>query len=331
MKINKKDFIKKLKIILNEKLALDLKDATPEAIYRALTTMITDNYSNNWRKTQDYYNKNKVKQVYYFSIEFLPGDLLRSNLLNMGWLDTVEDAFKDLNIDFNKIVSEEPDMALENRGLGRLAAAIMSSLASLGIPGNGVGIRYKYGMFDQKFVNGYQIELPNEWLANQNPWEIRRESDSVLVRFGGSVELIKNADGKLKPKYQGTRSIKAVPYDTGIVGYQNDCVNTMRLWSAEIPSFEEIDYPTIDSRRKVEDLTSVLYPDDSTQKGRNLRLKQEYFFVSAGCQNIIRNYCKYHDDIHQIAKYVAIHINDTHPSMCVAEFMRILLDEKELS
>lgn len=331
MKITKENFIKKFKQVLSEKLALDLKNATPEAIYRALSTMVTDSYSNDWRKTQDKYNNNDVKQVYYFSIEFLPGDLLRSNLLNMGWLEVVKDAFKDLKIDFNNVVNVEPDMALGNGGLGRLAAAIMDSMASLSIPGNGVGIRYKYGMFDQKFINGYQTELPNEWLTNQNSWEVRRESDSILVRFGGTVDLIKNTNGNLIPKYHDSRYVRAVPYDTGIVGYRNGCVNTMRLWSSEIPPFEASDYPTINSRRKVEDLTSVLYPDDSTQKGRELRLKQEYFFVSAGCQDIIRNYCKHHNNIYQIAKYIAIHINDTHPSLCIAEFMRILLDEKGLS
>lgn len=330
MQITKENFVKQLKRVLSERLALDLENATPEAIYRALSTMITDSYSNDWRKTQDRYHNGNVKQVYYFSIEFLPGDLLKSNLLNMGWLKVVKEAFKDLKIDFNKVANVEPDMALGNGGLGRLAAAIMDSMASLALPGYGVGIRYKYGMFDQKFINGYQTELPNEWLINQNSWEVRRESASVLVRFGGSVNLIKGSNGKLVPKYHGSRYVQAVPYDTGIVGYRNGCVNTMRLWSAEIPPFEAVNYPTIDSRRKVEDLTSVLYPDDSTQKGRNLRLEQEYFFVSAGCQDIVRDYCKYHHDIYKIADYVAIHINDTHPSLCIAEFMRILLDDEGL-
>ena len=232
------------------------------------------------------------KQIYYFSIEFLPGRLLMSNLLNMGWLETVRDALKDLDIDLDEIAEVEKDMALGNGGLGRLASAFMDSLASDGLPGNGNGIRYRYGLFKQKFIDGYQIELPNEWLDSGNPWEIRRESKSVTVRLGGKVYLV-DRGSYLEPVYEGTQLIKAVPYDTAIVGYKNGTVNTMRLWDAEIPSSEEAKYRTIEQRREVEDLVSVLYPDDSKESGRILRLKQEYFFVSAGIQSIVRHFKKY--------------------------------------
>ena len=270
------------------------------------------------------------KQIYYFSIEFLPGRLLMSNLLNMGWLETVRDALKDLDIDLDEIAEVEKDMALGNGGLGRLASAFMDSLASDGLPGNGNGIRYRYGLFKQKFIDGYQIELPNEWLDSGNPWEIRRESKSVTVRLGGKVYLV-DRGSYLEPVYEGAQLIKAVPYDTAIVGYKNGTVNTMRLWDAEIPSSEETKYRTIEQRREVEDLVSVLYPDDSKESGRILRLKQEYFFVSAGIQSIVRHFKKYNKSMNKIGEYIGIHINDTHPAMSVAELMRILVDEEHMS
>ena len=270
------------------------------------------------------------KQIYYFSIEFLPGRLLMSNLLNMGWLETVREALKDLDIDLDEIAEVEKDMALGNGGLGRLASAFMDSLASDGLPGNGNGIRYRYGLFKQKFIDGYQIELPNEWLDSGNPWEIRRESKSVTVRLGGKVYLV-DRGSYLEPVYEGAQLIKAVPYDTAIVGYKNGTVNTMRLWDAEIPSSEETKYRTIEQRREVEDLVSVLYPDDSKESGRILRLKQEYFFVSAGIQSIVRHFKKYNKSMNKIGEYIRIHINDTHPAMSVAELMRILVDEEHMS
>ena len=248
----------------------------------------------------------------------------------MGWLETVRDALKDLDIDLDEIAEVEKDMALGNGGLGRLASAFMDSLASDGLPGNGNGIRYRYGLFKQKFIDGYQIELPNEWLDSGNPWEIRRESKSVIVRLGGKVYLVDRGN-YLEPVYEGAQLIKAVPYDTAIVGYKNGTVNTMRLWDAEIPSSEEAKYRTIEQRREVEDLVSVLYPDDSKESGRILRLKQEYFFVSAGIQSIVRHFKKYNKSMNKIGEYIGIHINDTHPAMSVAELMRILVDEEHMS
>lgn len=330
MDFNKEVFKEKFKNRLDEKYALDVKDATPQELYLTLSSIVRSSYSRYWCKTWKKYMEDGKKQIYYFSIEFLPGRLLMSNLLNMGWLETVRDALKDLDIDLDEIAEVEKDMALGNGGLGRLASAFMDSLASDGLPGNGNGIRYRYGLFKQKFIDGYQIELPNEWLDSGNPWEIRRESKSVTVRLGGKVYLV-DRGSYLEPVYEGAQLIKAVPYDTAIVGYKNGTVNTMRLWDAEIPSSEETKYRTIEQRREVEDLVSVLYPDDSKESGRILRLKQEYFFVSAGIQSIVRHFKKYNKSMNKIGEYIGIHINDTHPAMSVAELMRILVDEEHMS
>ncbi|MBV7390074.1 glycogen/starch/alpha-glucan phosphorylase [Enterococcus alishanensis] len=328
--MNKKEFKAIFKKRLAEKYAMEVEDATATELYQTLGSIITDSYSPDWYQTWQDYRKQKQKQVYYFSIEFLPGQMLKSNLLNMGWLDIVEDALADMNIDLADLAAVEPDMALGNGGLGRLASCFMDSIASRGLPGNGNGIRYQYGLFKQKFVDGYQVELPDEWLNQGNLWEVRKESKAVNVHFGGHVWMKKMLDGNLKPVYEGGSKVRAVPYDTGMVGYQNQTVNTMRLWSVEIPEEEEDRYRSVEERRAVEDLTSVLYPDDSNEEGRNLRLRQEYFFVSAGLQSILRHYLQLHEPIDKINQYVAIHINDTHPAMCVAEFMRLLVDEQNV-
>lgn len=328
MQITKEEFKKELEQKLDSQFAVDVEHASLGELYSALSNVLRDGYAPNWRETRIKEAHEGKKQVYYFSIEFLPGTLLRSNLLNLGWMDTVKSALKDLGLNLDDIAAKEPDMALGNGGLGRLAAAFMDSLASTGYVGNGNGIHYKYGLFKQKFVNGYQVELPNDWLQKHNHWEVMRDNKSVLVHFGGQVNLVQK-DNWMTPEYNGGYSIKAVPYDIPVVGYHTGIVNTMRLWDAEIPESEEINYPTIDDRRKVEDLTSILYPDDSSYSGRLLRLKQEYFFVSAGLQSILR-YCTKdlkQNDMHNLPKYVAVHINDTHPAMAVAELMRLLVDE----
>ncbi|WP_345753457.1 glycogen/starch/alpha-glucan phosphorylase [Lactiplantibacillus pentosus] len=332
MELTKTAFIENFKKRLGQKYALDVSDATDSELYDTLCSLVKSSYSAIWRHTWKDYLKENEKQAYYFSIEFLPGKLLKSNLLNMGWYQLVVDAFQELGLDFEKVAAVEPDMALGNGGLGRLAADFMDSLASEGYPVNGNGIRYKYGLFKQRFVNGYQVELPDEWLktAAGSAWEIRRASKAVTVTMGGHVNLVQEND-YLKPVYEDATLIQAVPYDVGMVGYHNQHVNTLRLWSAEIPEEAESQYPTIEDRRQIEDITAVLYPDDSNESGRRLRLKQEYFFVSAGIQSIVRHYKKYHEALDQISQRVAIHINDTHPAMCVAELMRILLDEEHLS
>lgn len=330
-KLTKDEFKVELKQRLRENYAMEIEDAAPQELFNVLGNVIKAYYSRDWRKTWKNYLAYDKKQVYYFSIEFLPGKMLKSNLLNLGILDVIKEGLADLDLDLEEIAECEKDMALGNGGLGRLAACFMDSIASCGLPGNGNGIRYDYGLFKQRFVDGYQIELPDEWLQSGNIWEIRKDSKSVNVDFGGDVYLQPDKNGTLKPKYANQKILRAVPYDTGMVGYQNDVVNTLRLWSVEIPTSEEGKYRTIQSRRELEDLTAVLYPDDSNEKGRLVRLVQEYFFVSAGIQSILSHYLKMKKPLTQLGEYVAIHINDTHPALCVPEMMRLLLDEHDLT
>ncbi|WP_313469092.1 glycogen/starch/alpha-glucan phosphorylase [Carnobacterium sp.] len=311
--------------------AFDLAQSSPIQQYTALGNFLKFYSSENWNNTNQNYLDQQVKQVYYFSMEFLPGRMLKSNLLNLGILDTVRSGLKEMGLDFEEIVQAEVDPALGNGGLGRLASCFMDSIASLGIPGNGNGIRYRYGLFQQKFVDGYQVELPENWLRNGNVWEVRKENKAVLVRFGGQVSLVKGAAGNLKPVYAHTQNILAVPYDTGMIGYQNDVVNNLRLWSAEIPPEEEIHYHTIAEREQVNQITEVLYPDDSNYEGQVLRLRQEYFFTSAGIQSIVRYYKQSGLAWQHFPDKIAVHINDTHPALCIPELMRILLDEENLS
>jgi starch phosphorylase len=328
--MNKIEFKKKFSRRLAEKFAMDVADASPDELYQTLGSLMTSEYSQSWQQTWKDYREAEQKQAYYFSIEFLPGKMLKSNLLNMGWLEMVSEGLAELGIHLNDLAEVEPDMALGNGGLGRLASCFMDSIASTGLPGNGNGIRYEYGLFKQRFVDNYQVELPDEWLQKGNLWEVRKESKAVDVRIGGDVYLSPDEYGNLTPIYQDGMLLRAVPYDTGMVGYKNDIVNTMRLWSVEIPPEEEDRYRSIEDRRAVEDLTSVLYPDDSSEAGRKLRLSQEYFFVSAGVQSILRYYKQLKKPMDKINQYIAIHINDTHPAMCVAEFMRLLIDDEKL-
>ncbi|HLQ40783.1 MAG TPA: glycogen/starch/alpha-glucan phosphorylase [Tetragenococcus sp.] len=316
---------------LRENYALELEDVGPVELFYALGGLVKALSNNTWRKTWKNYLTEEQKQVYYFSIEFLPGKLLKSNLLNLGILTEVRAALADIDVELDDLVEVEKDMALGNGGLGRLASCFMDSIASCGLAGNGNGIRYDYGLFKQKFVDGYQVELPDEWLKRGNVWEIRRESKSCDVRLFGNVYMQREADGRLKPVYENETIVTAVPYDTGMIGYQNGIVNTMRLWSVEIPASEEGKYKSIEERRAIEDLTAVLYPDDSNENGRLVRLAQEYFFVSAGLQSIVRYYKKLNLPWHAFSSKIAVHINDTHPAMCVPELMRILMDEYDLN
>lgn len=328
--MNKTEFKESFSRRLAEKFAMGVADASLDELYQTLGSLMTSAYSQNWQQTWKDYREADQKQAYYFSIEFLPGKMLKSNLLNMGWLDMVTEGLAELNIDLEDLAEVEPDMALGNGGLGRLASCFMDSIASMGLPGNGNGIRYEYGLFKQRFVDNYQVELPDEWLHKGNLWEVRKESKAVDVRIGGDVYMSHDEYGNLVPNYQGGMMLRAVPYDTGMLGYQNGIVNTMRLWSVEISPEEEDRYRSIKDRRAVEDLTSVLYPDDSSEAGRRLRLSQEYFFVSAGVQSILRYYKQLKKPMDEINQYIAIHINDTHPAMCVAEFMRLLVDEEKM-
>ena len=254
--------------------------------------------------------------------------MLKSNLLNLGILNTVREGLNDFGIELDEVAKIEPDMAIGNGGLGRLASCFMDSLASTGLPGNGNGIRYRYGLFKQKIVDGYQVELPDSWLNNGNPWEVRRADKAVEVTFGGEVWLEDDGKGNLIPHYKDQERVLAVPYDTPMVGFENTTVNNMCLWRSEVP--EELDpkFQNLDYMRQTSMLSAELYPDDSNYDGRLLRLKQEYFFVSAGLQRILHHYKgTQKKDIRKIGDYIAVHINDTHPALCVPEFMRLLVDE----
>ena len=319
----KKDFLGEIKTLY----ATTLSDTSAYGQFVALGHLARRYDGSHWTKTSKKYREQDQKQVYYFSIEFLPGRLLKSNLLNLGLLDTVRAGLKELGLDFDTISAAEPDPGLGNGGLGRLAACYMDSMASLGIAGNGNGIRYRYGLFKQVFMDGYQVELPDDWLRNGNVWEIRRENKSCLVRFGGNVWMQPQPDGTLKAMYENTDDVLAVPYDTGLVGYHNDVTNTLRLWSAELPPSADTTYYSQAQRDRIDDITKVLYPDDSNSEGQALRLRQEYFFSSAGVQSIIRHYGLRHQGMKELGKKIAIHINDTHPTLVIPELMRILMDE----
>lgn len=329
--LTKEEIKKELRQRLRDTYALELEDAGPVELFYSLGGLIKAISNEKWHKTWKNYLTEEQKQVYYFSIEFLPGKLLKSNLLNLGILNEVRTTLADIDVDLEELAEVEKDMALGNGGLGRLASCFMDSIASCGLPGNGNGIRYDYGLFKQQFVDGYQVELPDEWLKRGNVWEIRRESKACDVKLFGNVYMKRLANGKLQPVAENQTTVRAVPYDTGMIGYQNGIVNTMRLWSVEIPISEEAKYQSLDERRTVEDLTAVLYPDDSQESGRLVRLAQEYFFVSAGIQSIIRYYKKLNLPWHSLSEKIAIHINDTHPAMCVPELMCVLMDENGLN
>lgn len=329
----KDDYIKRLTLTFAQTPA----EASLEHKYLALGKLVRDYISESWAETNNYYTKKKYKQIYYFSMEFLLGRLLNSYLLNLNIRDVIKDGLRELGIDLDELLQLEPDPALGNGGLGRLAACFMDSLASLGFPGHGCGIRFKHGLFNQKIVNGYQKELLNNWLKEDFLWEIKKPEKTVTVRFGGNVTLTETPDG-IVPIYTGCEEIDAVPYDIPILGANMETVNTLRLFSAELPE-EDIDLnglqkgdyqKFIDKKFAVEAISQILYPDDSSYTGKLLRLKQEYFFVSAGLQTILKRYKKLKESIHKFSDYVAVHINDTHPAIAVGELMRLLLDEEKL-
>lgn len=338
MVLDKKRIKKEFKNNLITMFAEDLNEATIEHKYYALAEIIKKYTFEKWMVTNKHYIYDDIKQVYYFSIEFLLGRFLESNLINLGIRDIVKESLQEIGVNYNDVIECEKDAGLGNGGLGRLAACYIDSMASLGIPGHGTGIRYKHGFFNQKIVNGYQMEVPDDWLKDGYIWEVRRSERHVKVRFGGYLRM-SNVNGKLKVSHEGYETILAVPYDIPIIGYSCDTVNTLRLWSAEpierefdLSSFSSGDYiKAIEYKYSVESISQVLYPDDTNYNNRFLRLKQEYFFVSAGVQSIIRTYKKKGKPIHDLYKFVAIHINDTHPSLVVPELMRILIDEEDMS
>ncbi|WP_195266913.1 MULTISPECIES: glycogen/starch/alpha-glucan phosphorylase [unclassified Clostridium] len=315
-----------------------LEDGTKKQQYEALGSLVRDYVAEEWLNTNNRYKETGEKQVYYFSMEFLLGRLLGDALMNLGIRETCREALADLNINLDELENLEQDQGLGNGGLGRLAACFLDSMASLNIPGHGCGIRYKYGFFEQKIIDGKQVEVPDNWLRSGNVWEIPKRDKAEIVKFGGEVK-VETVNGRLAFTHVNYEPVLAVPYDTPVVGYQNEVVNTLRLWTAE-PVSNEFDFSSfsrgeflkaIEYKNSVESISLVLYPEDSFYEGKMLRLKQQYFFVSAGLQSIIRHYKKYNNNIHELDEKVAIHINDTHPTLAIPELMRILIDEEELS
>lgn len=328
MELTKEQFLHDFKDILHEEQLIKVEDATSAELFQTLARTIRKYITPMWLERRNKLVEDKQKIAYYFSIEFLPGRMLETNLLNLGILDVVKEGFDELGVDFTAIKQAEYDMALGNGGLGRLAAAFMDSLATTGYPGFGNGIRYRYGLFKQKIVDGYQVELPDDWFGSLgNVWETRKDHDVVDVKIFGNVYLQANKEGRMLPIYENSQTLRAVPYDVPQIGFGNDVVNNLRLWDVEIPEEYELDYPTIEARRKVQDITAILYPDDSSYEGKELRLIQEYFMTSAGLQTIIKSYRKQGLPLEQIHEKVSVHINDTHPAVAPAEFMRLLLDD----
>ncbi|MEX2783583.1 glycogen/starch/alpha-glucan phosphorylase [Streptococcus sp. H49] len=332
MQLTKEQFIRDFKDTLHEEQLIKVPAATPTEIFATLAKLVRKYYTDTWIDRNRKLSENQEKIAYYFSIEFLPGRMLETNLLNLGILDLVKEAFADLDVDFNAVKNAEHDMALGNGGLGRLAAAFMDSLATTGYPGFGNGLRYKYGLFKQRIVDGYQVELPDSWFGSTgNVWEIRKDHDVVDVKLFGDVQLQANEEGRIIPVYKNAQVLRAVPYDVPQIGFKNNVINNLRLWDVEIPEEYELNYPTIADRRRVQDITATLYPDDSSYEGKELRLIQEYFMTSAGLQTIIKSYLKLGRPLETIYEKVSVHINDTHPAVAPAEFMRLLIDDYGLS
>ena len=315
-----------------------LEEATQEQIFQAVSYTVKDVIIDNWLKSQKAYEKQDPKIVYYMSMEFLMGRALGNNLINLGAYGEVKEALEELGLDINCIEDQEPDPALGNGGLGRLAACFLDSLATLNYCAYGCGIRYRYGMFKQEIRDGYQVEAPDNWLKNGYPFELRRPEYAKEVHFGGYVRVewdpVKNEN---KFIHEGYPAVKAVPYDMPITGYNNDVVNTLRIWDAEpivdfnLDSFDKGDYHNaVEQENLARTIVEVLYPNDNHMAGKELRLKQQYFFVSASLQAAIDKYKKTHDDITKLHEKVVFQMNDTHPTVAVAELMRILIDEEGL-
>ena len=316
----------------------EVEEATPQQLFQAVSYAVKEAIIDDWLATQKQYEKDDPKTVYYMSMEFLLGRALGNNLINMTAYKEVKEALEEMGIDLNVIEDQEPDPALGNGGLGRLAACFLDSLATLGYPAYGCGIRYHYGMFKQKIKDGYQVEVPDEWLKNGYPFELRRPEHSFEVKFGGYVQAEPAENGRTKFIQKNYQSVLAVPYDMPIVGYNNNMVNTLMIWDAEpmecfeLDSFDKGDYrKAVEQENLARNLVEVLYPNDNHIQGKELRLKQQYFFVSASVQRAVARYKKYHPDIHKLYEKVTIQMNDTHPTVAVAELMRILLDDEGLT
>ena len=327
----KKEVTNNLKVLFRR----SIEDASQVQLFQAVAFAVKDYIVDMWMETHKQYEKQDAKTVYYLSMEFLMGRALGNCMINLKAYNEIREALEELGIDPDAIEDTEPDAALGNGGLGRLAACFLDSLSSLGYPAYGCGIRYKYGMFEQKIENGYQVEVPDNWLKNGNPFEIKRAEYAVEVKFGGYVKMVRDAvSGRDRFVQEDCQSVLAVPYDLPVVGYGNNVVNTLRIWDAEainnfnLDSFDKGDYQkAVEQENLARTICEVLYPNDNHMAGKELRLKQQYFFVSASIQSAVAKYMKNHDDIRKLHEKVCFQLNDTHPTVTVAELMRILLDD----
>ena len=315
-----------------------IEEATPQQIFQAVSYAIKDQIIMSWMETQKAYEKEDPKMVYYMSMEFLMGRALGNNLINMQAYKPVKEACKELGLDLNVVEDQEPDAALGNGGLGRLAACFLDSLATLGYPAYGCGIRYRYGMFKQKIEDGYQVEVPDNWLADGNPFELRRPEYAKEIKFGGYVTVKTDQNGRSVFTQEGYQSVRAIPFDLPIVGYGNGIVNTLRIWDAEpiecfqLDAFDQGDYQrSVEQSNLARNIVEVLYPNDNHYAGKELRLKQQYFFISASVQEAVDKYMRKHDDIRKFHEKVTFQLNDTHPTVAVAELMRVLMDDYYLT
>lgn len=320
----KSAFLKKLEMMFGT----SFEESTSREQFQTLGHMIREHVSADWIKTNELYRAGAKKQVYYLSIEFLLGRLLRHNLINLGVEKVVCEGLEELGIDLDQLEEIEADAGLGNGGLGRLAACFLDSLASLDLPGHGCGIRYKHGLFEQKIVDGYQVELPEQWLRHGHVWEVRRADDAVEIPFWGEVES-RMENGRLVFRHLNAETIMAVPYDLPVIGYQTETVNTLRLWNAE-PSRFPANADIFKYKKDTESVSEFLYPDDTHDEGKILRLKQQYFLVAASLKAIVQSFKKKNKSLLEFHDYVSIHINDTHPAIAVPELMRILMDEEGL-
>ena len=316
----------------------DMEEATPQQVFQAVSLAIKDQIMDNWIDTQKAYEKQDPKMVYYMSMEFLMGRALGNNIINLQASAPVKEALEELGLDLNLVEDQEPDAALGNGGLGRLAACFLDSLATLGYPAYGCGIRYRYGMFKQQIKDGYQVEVPDSWLENGNPFELRRPEYAKIVKFGGYVSIYCDENGRNHFVQEGYQAVRAIPFDLPIVGYGNGIVNTLRIWDAEpiegfqLDSFDKGDYrKAVEQENLARNIVEVLYPNDAHYAGKELRLKQQYFFISASVQEAVEKFMRKHDDIHRFPEKVTFQLNDTHPTVAVPELMRILLDDYNLS
>lgn len=335
---DKEEFKKNVVNAVKSRYRKTIDEADKQQVFQAVAYTVKDYIIDRWIATHKEFEKQDAKTVYYMSMEFLMGRALGNNMINLTCYKGVKEALDELGFDLNAIEDEEPDAALGNGGLGRLAACFLDSLSSLGYPAYGCGIRYRYGMFAQKIVDGYQKEIPDDWLRDGNPFEIKRPEYAATVKFGGYVRSYTDADYHEHYVQEAYQSVRAVPYDLPVVGYNNNVVNTLRIWDAEpiqqfnLDEFDKGDYQkAVEQENLAKNICEVLYPCDDHYAGKELRLKQQYFFVSASVQSAVAKYKKNHDDIRKLHEKVCFQLNDTHPTVTVAELMRILMDEKGLS